>query len=58
MQNRRKYMSIEVLLQIFKLIEKYGLIFVKSIFDVWKKDTVTLEDIEELKTKIKKPEEF
>ena len=47
-------MSIEVLLQIFKLIEKYGFSFVKSIFDVWKKDTVTLEDIEELKTKIKK----
>lgn len=51
-------MSIEVLLQIFKLIEKYGFSFVKSIFDVWKKDIVTLEDIEELKTKIKKPEEF
>ncbi|MFR2989229.1 MAG: hypothetical protein ACLTMR_10445 [Faecalibacillus sp.] len=51
-------MSIEVLLQIFKLIEKYGFSFVKSIFEVWRKDTVTLEDIEELKTKIKKPEEF
>ena len=41
-------MSIEVLLQIFKLIEKYGFSFVKSIFDVWKKDTVTLENGEEL----------
>lgn len=51
-------MNIEALLQIFKLIEKYGFDFVKSIFEVWKKDTVTLEDIEKLKTKIKKPEEF
>ena len=51
-------MSIEVLLQIFKLIEKYGFNFVKDIFNTWKKDTVTLEDIEALKTRIKKPEEF
>lgn len=51
-------MNLDVLLQVFILIEKYGFTFVKEIFNTWKKDTVTLEDIEALKTKIKNPEEY
>lgn len=50
-------MSIEIITAIIDAIEKYGIPLVKGAILALKKDTITLEDIQNLKI-VKEPEEF
>ena len=50
--------DIKLVLQILELVAMYGLPAVKSIIDTWQKDSVTIEDVEQLKEHLKRPEEY
>ena len=44
--------------QILELVSVYGLPAVQAIIETWKKDTVTVEDVEQLKARLKRPDEY
>lgn len=50
--------DIKLVLQILELVAMYGLPAVKSIIDTWQKDSVTIEDVEQLKALLKHPDEY
>lgn len=50
--------DIKLVLQILELISVYGLPAVKSIIDTWQKDSVTQEDVERLRSRLKRPDEY
>lgn len=50
--------DIKLVLQILELISVYGLPAVKSIIDTWQKESVTQEDVERLRRRLKRPDEY
>lgn len=50
--------DIKLVLQILELVSVYGLQAVKSIIDTWQKDSVTQEDVERLRSRLKRPDEY
>lgn len=50
--------DIKLVLQILELVSVYGLPAVKSIIDTWQKDSVTQEDVERLRSRLKRPDEY
>lgn len=50
--------DIKLVLQILELVSVYGLPAVQAIIETWKKDSVTVEDVEQLKTLLKHPDEY
>ena len=51
-------MTGEVVLAIVGLVLQYGVPAVESAFTAYGKEVVTMEDIQALKTLIKKPDEY
>jgi len=51
-------MSTEVVLALIGLALQYGVPAVQSAFTAYGKEVVTMEDIQALKTLIKKPDEY
>lgn len=50
--------DIKLVLQILELVSVYGLPAVQAIIETWKKDSVTIEDVEQLKSLLKHPDEY
>ena len=50
--------DIKLVLQILELVAMYGLPAVQSISSTWQKDSVTIEDVEQLKERLKRPDEY
>lgn len=50
--------DIKLVLQILELIAMYGLPAVQSIVSTWQKDSVTIEDVEQLKERLKHPDGY
>lgn len=50
--------DIKLVLQILELISVYGLPAVQSIVSTWQKDSVTQEDVERLRSRLKRPDEY
>lgn len=50
--------DIKLVLQILELVAMYGLPAVQSIISTWQKDSVTVEDVEQLKALLKHPDEY
>lgn len=50
--------DIRLVLQILELVAMYGLPAVQSIVSTWQKDSVTIEDVEQLKALLKHPDEY
>lgn len=50
--------DIKLVLQILELVAMYGLPAVQSIISTWQKDSVTIEDVEQLKALLKHPDEY
>lgn len=50
--------DIKLVLQILEMVSVYGLPAVKSIIDTWQKDSVTQEDVERLRSRLKRPDEY
>lgn len=51
--------DIKLVLQILELVSVYGLPAVQAIIETWKKDdSVTIEDVEQLKALLKHPDEY
>lgn len=50
--------DIKLVLQILELVAMYGLPAVQAIIETWKKDSVTVEDVEQLKERLKHPDEY
>lgn len=51
-------MNVTVLLLILELAAKYGVPAVREIIEAWEKTSVTEEDIEVLRGKLKHPNEY
>ena len=47
--------DIKLVLQILELVSVYGLPAVQSIVSTWQKDSVTIEDVELLRRRLKRP---
>lgn len=50
--------DIKLVRQILELVSVYGLPAVQAIIETWKKDSVTIEDVEQLKSLLKHPDEY
>lgn len=50
--------DIKLVLQILELVAMYGLPAVQSIVSTWQKDSVTIGDVEQLKERLKHPDEY
>ncbi len=50
--------DIKLVLQILEMVSVYGLPAVQAIIETWKKDSVTVEDVEQLKALLKHPDEY
>ena len=50
--------DIKLVLQILELVSVYGLPAVQAIIETWKKDSGTIEDVEQLKALLKHPDEY
>ena len=50
--------SIQVIMELLSLVAQYGVPAVQNIMATWGKDSVTLEDIQDLKSKIKHPSAY
>lgn len=50
--------DIKLVLQILELVSVYGLPAVKSIIATWQKESVTQEDVERLRSRLKRPDEY
>lgn len=50
--------DIKLVLQILELVSIYGLPAVQAIIETWKKDSVTVEDVEQLEALLKHPDEY
>lgn len=50
--------DIKLVLQILELVAAYGLPAVESIINTWQKDSVTIEDVERLRRRLKRPDEY
>ena len=50
--------DIKLVLQILELVSVYGLSAVQSIVSTWQKDSVTIEDVEQLRRRLKRPDEY
>ena len=50
--------SIQVIMELLSLVAQYGVPAVQNIISTWGKDSVTLEDIQALKSKIKHPSAY
>lgn len=50
--------DIKLVLQILELVSVYGLPAVQAIIETWKKDSVTIEDVKQLKALLKHPDEY
>lgn len=48
----------KLIVQILELVSVYGLPAVQAIIETWKKDSVTVEDVEQLKALLKHPDEY
>ena len=48
----------KLIVQILEMVSVYGLPAVKSIIDTWQKDSVTIEDVERLRSRLKRPDEY
>lgn len=51
-------MNTTLVLLILELATKYGIPAVQKIISTWQKDTVTLEDVEALRERLKHPDEY
>lgn len=50
--------DIKLVLQILELVSVYGLPAVQSIVSTWQKNSVTIEDVERLRRRLKRPDEY
>ena len=50
--------DIKLVHQILELVSVYGLPAVQAIIETWKQDSVTVEDVEQLKALLKHPDEY
>lgn len=50
--------DIKLVLKILELVSVYGLPAVQSIVSTWQKDSVTIEDVERLRRRLKLPNEY
>ncbi|WP_287047924.1 hypothetical protein [Megasphaera sp.] len=48
----------KLIVQILEMVSVYGLPAVQSIISTWKKDSVTIEDVERLRSRLKRPDEY
>lgn len=50
--------DIRIVLEILECISAHGVEAVKEIIETWKKQTVTQEDVERLRHRLKRPDEY
>ena len=48
----------KLIVQILELVSIYGLAAVKAIIATWQKESVTQEDVERLRSRLKRPDEY
>lgn len=48
----------KLIVQILELVSVYGLPAVQSVVSTWQKDSVTIEDVEQLKERLKHPDGY
>lgn len=52
------HIDTKLIVQILELVSVYGLPAVQSIVSTWQKDSVTIEDVERLRRRLKRPDEY
>lgn len=50
--------STKLIIEILGLAARYGIPAVKAIIETWEKETITSEDVVELRNRIKHPDEY
>ena len=50
--------STKIIIEILGLVAQYGIPAVKSIIETWEKDSVTMEDVHNLKSAIQHPDAY
>lgn len=50
--------DIKIVMEILECVSFYGVKAVREIIETWKKQTVTQEDVERLRHRLKRPDEY